>query len=318
MHNELKVPLVSVCCITYNHEAFLTQAIESVLMQETDFAVEMVIGEDCSPDRTRQIALDYQARFPGRVRVLTPAANLGIMRNLMETMAACTGEYIAFMEGDDYWTDPAKLQLQVDTMRANPTCSFCFHDAESFRDVDNVTEWTFGEEFSRILPRAGSPPQLFTQLDLAQHGWFIPSASMLFRATSLALPLPDWFKGVYSGDYTLQLLSTKSGPAIYLPRVMSRYRMHDQSIGSTMAQSAIKFERRIYEAKMFQEYVFKPENKKHADIYLAMQYHAYAKFLGRQGKKWQQLQYLAKASYYDFQRLPLYIERRLQQTKQTK
>ena len=74
-------PTISICCITYNHEAYLAQAIESVLAQQTNFAVEMVIGEDCSTDGTRRIAQGYERKYPGRVRVLTPAQNLGIMPN---------------------------------------------------------------------------------------------------------------------------------------------------------------------------------------------------------------------------------------------
>ncbi|MFC6224886.1 glycosyltransferase [Hymenobacter artigasi] len=84
-------PTVSVCCITYNHEAYLAQAIESVLVQQTDFAVEMVIGEDCSTDSTRRIAQEYEHKYPERIRVLTPAHNLGIMPSLMATMASRTG-----------------------------------------------------------------------------------------------------------------------------------------------------------------------------------------------------------------------------------
>ena len=308
-------PTVSVCCITYNHERFLAEAIDSVLMQVTDFEVEMVIGEDCSTDGTRAIAQDYERRFPGRVRVLTPSVNLGIMPNLMATIAACQGEYIALLEGDDYWTDPAKLQRQVDVLRANEDCALCFHDAEAFNDTDGIdikVEWIFSDMFSHILPRTESSPKLYSQLDIAKYGWFIPTASMVFRTTSLPIPLPDWFKGIYSGDYTLQLLSTKYGPAIYLPRTMSRYRLHQQGVGVIMANSVSKFERRIYEAKMYQQHVFELKNKKHADIYLSVQYRGYAKYLRSQGQIWQQLPYLAKGLYYSGQRVSLYLERRLQ------
>ena len=305
-------PTVSVCCITYNHEQFLAEAIESVLMQVTDFDVEMVIGEDCSTDSTRAIAQDYERRFPSRIRVLTPSVNLGIMPNLRATINECQGEYIALLEGDDYWTDATKLQRQVDALRANKDCALCIHDAETFTSEAGPIDWTFGIEFSHILPALGSPPQLYSQLDIARHGWFIPTASMLFRASSLPRPMPAWFEGIYSGDYTLQLLSTKQGLAVYLPRIMSRYRLHQQSIGATMRHSKAKFERRIYEAKMFQQYVFEPKNKKHADIYLAIQYEGFARFMGSQGRRWQQIKFRTLALLYNWQRIPVYIERRLQ------
>lgn len=308
-------PVVSVCCITYNHEVLLAQAIESVLMQETNFAVEMVIGEDCSPDGTRAVAEDYARRYPNQVRVLAPTHNLGIMPNLIVTMAACTGEFIAFLEGDDYWTDPTKLQRQVDALRANPDCMLCFHDAEMvYETTPPKPSVVFSQHVaSHALPApvGDGPLQRFTQLDLAKAGWIIPSASMLFRRSSLPHPLPAWFAGVFSGDYTLHLLSTRTGPALYIPRIMSHYRIHDQSVTVTTAKSAYQYERRIYEGQMYQQHVFAPADKKHADIYLSIQLRNYARFLGGQGQRWQQLLQLAKYGYYYRQRLFLYIERRL-------
>ena len=146
---------VSVCMITYRHEAFIGQVIESVLMQQTDFAVELVIGEDCSSDATRAIAQDYERRYPAQVRVLTQAIRLGIMPNLMATMAACTGEFVAFLEGDDYWTDPTKLQRQVEALRTNADCAMCFHDAEAFNDSPRGDAWKFSEKFTRLSTRNG-------------------------------------------------------------------------------------------------------------------------------------------------------------------
>ena len=305
---------VSVCCITYNHERFLAQAIESVLMQETDFDVELVIGEDCSTDSTRIIAQEYERRYPDRIRVLTPSVNLGIMPNFLATVAACQGEYLALLEGDDYWTDTTKLQRQVDALRANQDCALCFHDAEIFHDIGSEPMLIFSQHVAAhvLPPPADEGAALkFTQLDLARAGWIIPTASLLFRVSSLPQPLPVWFAGVYSGDYTLHLLSTRWGPALYLPRLMSRYRMHDQSVSSTMVQSVYQFERRIYEAKMFQQHVFDPKHRKYADIYLANQYRGYARYLSGQGHRGQALRYFAKALFLSRQRLPLYLERRL-------
>ena len=311
-------PTVSVCCITYNHERFLAQTIESVLMQQTDFDVELVIGEDCSTDITRKIAQDYERQYPGRIRVLTPSVNLGIMPNLMATMAACQGEYIAFLEGDDYWTDATKLQLQVDVLRANKDCAFCFHDAEIFYEtkVPRPTVLFSKHVATHVLPPPSDGVVLlrFTQLDLARVGWIAPSASLLFRSVSLPRRLPAWFAGVFSGDYTLHLLSTKWGSALYLPRVMSRYRLHENSITIVSAQSTYQFERRIYEARMFQQYVFEPQHRLHADIYLSIQCRAYARYLGSQKRRWPQLKYLGQAVFYGRQRLRLFLERFLSRT----
>lgn len=306
-------PTVSVCCITYNHEQFIIQAIESFLLQQTDFDCEMVIGEDCSTDSTRAVVQEYERRYPGRIRVLTPDVNLGIMSNLIATMAACQGEYIAFLEGDDYWIDSTKLQRQVNTLRANLNCSFCFHDAEIFYETEPFKSTVIFSQHvaAHALPPPTSEcvPLLFTQLDLARAGWIAPSASLLFRATSLPRPLPAWFVGVFSGDYTLHLLSARRGAAIYLPRIMSRYRLHKNSITIVSAQSAYQFERRIYEAKMFQQHVFEPQNKIYADIYLSIQCRAYARYLGNAKQRLMQLKYVAKALFYGRQRLVLFAEK---------
>jgi len=115
-----KNPLVSVKMITYNHAPYLAQAIEGVLAQATDFPIDLVIGEDCSTDGTRQIALDYQKKHPGVIRVLVSDRNVGMHENARRTENACRGRYIAICEGDDYWHDPRKLQTQVDFLEKNP------------------------------------------------------------------------------------------------------------------------------------------------------------------------------------------------------
>ena len=98
-------PLVSICVITYNQEKYIAQAIDGVLMQQTDFPIELIIGEDCSPDNTRKICLDYKNKYPDKIKLLLPDKNKGSMRNFIDTMQAANGKYIALCEGDDYWTD---------------------------------------------------------------------------------------------------------------------------------------------------------------------------------------------------------------------
>lgn len=115
-----KHPVVSVHMITYNHEPYIRQAIESVMMQKTDFEFELVIGEDCSQDKTREICFEYQKKYPDKIRVLwwhENVSNLG--GNGRRVRAHCRGEFIAFCEGDDYWTSPDKLQLQFNAFESN-------------------------------------------------------------------------------------------------------------------------------------------------------------------------------------------------------
>jgi len=121
-------PLVSVKMITYNHAPFIARAIQGVLQQRTTFPFELVIGEDCSSDGTREIALGYQKRHPGVVRVITSERNVGMKRNGLRTLEACRGRYIAFCEGDDYWHHPGKLQLQADYLEEHRDCGLVFTD----------------------------------------------------------------------------------------------------------------------------------------------------------------------------------------------
>jgi glycosyltransferase involved in cell wall biosynthesis len=108
--------------ITYNHAPFIAQAIEGVLQQKTDFPFELVIGEDCSTDGTREIVFEYQKKYPDIIRVITSDENVGTKENSKRTNKACRGKYIAYCEGDDYWHHLDKLQKQVDYMESHPEC----------------------------------------------------------------------------------------------------------------------------------------------------------------------------------------------------
>jgi glycosyltransferase involved in cell wall biosynthesis len=116
----VREPVVSVTMITYNHEPYIAQAIEGVLLQEVDFPYELVIGEDCSTDATREIVLEHQKKYPDIIRVITSDMNVGARKNSIRTLKACRGKYLTFCDGDDYWCHPEKLQKQVDFLESNP------------------------------------------------------------------------------------------------------------------------------------------------------------------------------------------------------
>lgn len=299
---------VSVCCITYKHEQFLSQAIESVLAQQTDFKVEMVISDDCSPDGTSRVAQEYAHRYPDQVRVLTRTHNLGIMPNLIATWGECQGDYIAFLEGDDYWTDTTKLQRQVDALRQNLDCSLCFHDAEAFYDDHLGQDWTFHERFNLPTPNSAISFRRYTQADIVRKGWFIPSASMLFRASSLPQPLPAWLAGVFSGDFSLQLLSTQQGAALYLPRLMSRYRLHHGGVMQTSSNSIIQNTKRIHEGEWYKRFLPK-ELHSHIDIYLEYLYSDRSEKLGNAGYSGQKLYFYIRAMVLNKKRMLFHVKR---------
>lgn len=125
--------VVSVAMLTYNHEKYIRQALDSILMQKRSFEIEIVIGDDCSCDNTVKIIKEYEDIYPGIIRLLPRKKNIGVTANLYEVCKVCKGKYIAFLEGDDYWIDNQKLQKQVDFLEENPQYSGVAHD---FKMID--------------------------------------------------------------------------------------------------------------------------------------------------------------------------------------
>lgn len=215
-------PLVSVACITYNHEKFIPQAIESVLMQETDFPVELVIGEDCSTDGTRAIVQEYAAKYPGVIRPLLPDLNLGMAKNYEAVRLACRGKYIAWLEGDDYWILPKKLQWQVDMMEANPHYSMCGSKTRlSICDSSGV-------EIETRLLAPGTIKEVFG-LEEFLLGYTMHTTSMMLR--NGIVDFPSWLKDIVMlRDTCVFALHADKGPVGYIDEVASCYRLHEGGI----------------------------------------------------------------------------------------
>jgi glycosyltransferase involved in cell wall biosynthesis len=139
-------PTVSIVMIAYNLEKYLDAAVESVLIQQTNFKVELIIGEDCSTDNTRAIALKYQQKYPHLIKVLLPKKNQGLTPNCVATHNACIGKYIALLDGDDYWTNPLKLQKQIDFLESHPEYSGHAHQSMKIFDDGSSEPIPFGED----------------------------------------------------------------------------------------------------------------------------------------------------------------------------
>jgi glycosyltransferase involved in cell wall biosynthesis len=206
---------VSVPMVTYNHENFIAQAIEGVLAQETDFRYELIIGEDCSTDGTRAIVLDYQERHPDKIRLFLPDKNVGMHENFLQVFRACRGEYIALLEGDDYWTSPRKLQTQVEIMDAHPEYSMCFH---------NVTEIYEDGSQQPHNHRPSDQKEVSTLDDLLLVN-FIPTCSVIFRH-GLFGEIPAWYSTTKVDDWSLHVLNAQHGGIRYVNEVMGVYRHH--------------------------------------------------------------------------------------------
>jgi glycosyltransferase involved in cell wall biosynthesis len=216
---------LSVAIITYNHERFIAQALESVLAQRVSFEYEIVIGEDCSMDGTRAIILEFQKRYPERIKVLPYERNIGAFRNIESTLAACHGEYVAILEGDDYWTSADKLQRQVDFLDTHIDCAVCCHRVRFYREAGSET---FDVRFDVFPPR---PAGSYTIEDLLR-GNFVMTCSAVLRH-DLSGPLPPCFSKIEVGDWPRYVLAAKHGKIELMDEIMAVYRIHPGSMWSS-------------------------------------------------------------------------------------
>ncbi|MHC5860777.1 glycosyltransferase [Nostoc sp.] len=217
---------VSVLMITYNHESYIAQAIESVLMQQVNFEYEIVIGEDCSTDNTRQIIIDYQKNYPELIRLLLPDTNLGMHKNFINTLQACQGQYIAMLEGDDYWTSSEKLQKQVDFLDKNLDFAICFHNVLVFWQDNSHSPGIF----------LHNQPKISTIENLLVNN-FISTPSVMYRA-GLVQEFPDWFYEQSMGDWTFHILNAQHGKIGYIDKVMAAYRVHPKGVWSSKSRES--------------------------------------------------------------------------------
>lgn len=228
-----KVPKVSICMITYNHEKYLKQAIEGVLMQQVNFPFELVIGDDCSLDNSRAICLEYKNKYPDIIKLRLPGKNLGMMPNFIENLRACSGAYIALCEGDDFWTSPDKLQKQVDFLENHPEYIGAFHETQVLYS-DGTSGRIYGKEANE---------DFFLEDSFAKLSPFHTS-SVLFKNEAIDF-IPDWFFTVLSGDMALFSIISSYGPLRKIPGVMSVYRKHDEGITSKINTLVTYHKRRI-------------------------------------------------------------------------
>jgi glycosyltransferase involved in cell wall biosynthesis len=216
-------PKVSVLMITYNHERYIADAIQSALMQETAFEYEIVIGEDCSTDRTRAICRRFAERYPECIRLLPEESNLGMHRNSRRTYASCRGEYIAILEGDDFWTSRRKLQMQADLLDEKAEIVLSFHQ------VNRLDEQGRGR--SSVWPTR-SLPERTGVLDILQ-GDYVPTCSVMLRQSAVPV-IPDWFEQLAMGDWPLWVLASQHGALHFTPEPMATYRLHSNGAWSSM------------------------------------------------------------------------------------
>jgi glycosyltransferase involved in cell wall biosynthesis len=215
---------LSVVMLTYNHERFIAQALSSVLAQRLNFEYEIIVSEDCSTDATREIVRDFHRRYPKKIIPLLREQNLGAMRNFKETLLTCRGEYVALLEGDDYWTRDDKLQMQLDFLEGHPDHAVCCTRA-LFTDESAECD-------SRIAPSRPAGSYLITDLFDTN---FVVTCTVMYRWGSVG-PLPDWVLKLKMADWPLHVLVGRSGKIRLLNEVTSAYRIHPGGMWSSLSQ----------------------------------------------------------------------------------
>lgn len=216
INKEERPLMVTIRCITYNHEPYIRQCLEGFIMQKTNFRFEAIVHDDASTDETAKIIREYAEKYPDIIKPIFETENQyskldGSIQRIMSEHIH--GKYVAMCEGDDYWIDPLKLQKQVDFLESNPEYSMCAHNAFVFYQQKNDVCLFNKTSYSGELP-----------VHDAIHAWKIPTASILVLS-EVAKEYPSWLAVIYSGDYSLILRTLLKGKIYLISDIMSVYRI---------------------------------------------------------------------------------------------
>ena len=224
------VPLVTVRCITYNHGQFIRSCLEGFLMQETTFPIEILIHDDASQDETQSIIKEFQQKHPTVIRAILQTENQyskgGFEAVRTELSHRTRGLYVALCEGDDYWTDPKKLQKQVDLMEANPGYSMCGTIVRCVKVSPDGTE----EEIPSIFQTSDTREVLKIEDFLGSYP--IHTSTVLYQR-DLCRSRPEFFKNILNGDVCLFAMLAEKGDAGFIRECTSTYRIHPGGIYSS-------------------------------------------------------------------------------------
>lgn len=224
--------MVSVICNTFNHGKYVRDALEGFVSQKTNFMFEVLVHDDASSDNTADIIREYEAKYPEIIKPIYQAENQyskGVKVTRTFQVPRIKGKYIAFCEGDDYWTDPLKLQKQLDFMEANPDYSMC---ASSTVWLDMKT----GKEANKCHTEQDRDVSL-EEIVLRKKGRIFQLATFFIRS-DIYISVPDWFCCFGVGDFPLEILATTSGKVRMLSDVMAVYRFNSEGSWTSRAENA--------------------------------------------------------------------------------
>lgn len=221
-------PLVSIRCLVYNHEPYLRQCLDGFVMQQTTFPFEAIVHDDASTDGSAAIIREYAEKYPDIIKPIYETENQyskhdGSLARIMEAAMHPNSKYVALCEGDDYWTDPNKLQIQVDFLESHLEYTMCFHRANTINQETGEENNVFpGKVFRNIQSRDYESTELFAI-------WTVPTASMLYRKECQFYPLKRRYKNLYE-DIIRVLSSAEMGKVKGLDLMMSVYRIQPHGI----------------------------------------------------------------------------------------
>jgi len=210
------LPLVSVWMLTYNHQKFIKDCIESVISQNYN-KIEIIIGDDASTDKTQEILKEYQKKYPDIIKLILHPTNIGITKNSNSVLKECKGKYLFFLDGDDLML-PGKIQKQVEFMEKNPQCSISYHSLEVFDSDTNSTI------FYSYAKRTG------IHKDIIKYGPFFGACSAVVKMNDLPKIGFDTRLPIVS-DWILYIDTLANGGTVeYIDEVLGRYRRHSGNI----------------------------------------------------------------------------------------
>lgn len=213
--------MVAVLMVTYNHETYIEEAIEGVMSQQTDYPIKLIIGDDASTDNTSAIIARLAEKYKGRILHILNSENLGMLRNFANIYSKANAPYIALCDGDDYWCDAHKLQMQLDFLEANPDFAICFHEVYEKRDEVILSNLVKSEN-----------ENTFSIQELSKKN-LINTCSVVLRKSALPPGFPDNdFLNLPAGDYPIYMHAAKNGKLKYLPNAMAVYRRHGEGAWS--------------------------------------------------------------------------------------
>jgi len=215
---------LSVSIVTFQEVNYIRQALNSVLQQQTDFPVEIIVGDDASTDGTRKVLQDIQRQHPEKIQLLLPEKNYGDfgLSNFMSTIDASNSEYVAFLDGDDYWNDPAKLQRQVDFLDEHPECALCCHRVKHLSDNGLI----------ELSVRPAIREEIYDVGTLLMQN-FAPKISTVVRR-SVINQVPQWYRTtkIASADWVFNILAGRSGKIGFIDTPMAVHRKRGNSLSA--------------------------------------------------------------------------------------